>query len=426
MQYVILGNGTAATEATEAIRQRDVKGKISVISEEKYANYSRPLISYLLGRKIARKDLPFRKSSFYRDNQVKLILNRKATKLEPKQKDVILSDRQKIPYDKLLIAIGGIPIIPEIKGARSEGVFTFTKLDDALLIEKYIKRNQVKKALVLGGGLIGLKATEPLIELGIKVTIVELADRILSSTFDRKASGIIEHALEKIGCSLITQDTVKEIRPKNKKVAEVILRDGKRILCDMVIVAVGVRPNIELVKNTAIKTNNRGILVDNFMQTTLKDVYAAGDCCAAKDMLVDENRSIAIWPIAAKQGRLAGLNMTGEKEEYAGAFAMNSVEVCGIPTISVGLTDPQEKAYQILEHFNPDKSVYKKIVLKNNRIVGAIFVGNIERAGIYTGLIKDRVDVSSFKEYLLKDEFGLVSLPKEYRKHLVGEEVAMI
>ncbi|MDH5662302.1 MAG: FAD-dependent oxidoreductase, partial [Elusimicrobiota bacterium] len=353
------------------------------------------------------------------------ILDNKATRLDLKKKYVILADRRKISFDKLLITTGGTPIVPEIKGRNFNGVFSFTTLSDAQKIEKYIKTNKVKKAVVLGGGLIGLKATEALIELKIRVTIVELADRILSATFDKKASAIIEAALEKIGCKSITNNTIAEIKGKNSKVKEVILKDKKKIPTELVIVAIGVKPNIELVKNRAINTN-KGILVDNFMQTNIKDIYAAGDCCEAKDSLLNTNRPIAIWPVAKRQGKIAGYNMAGLKREYQGSFAMNSVELCGIPTISVGESCPEKEGYQVLEYFAPEKSIYKKIVIKNKRIIGVIFVGDIERAGIYTSLIKDKVDTSGFKENLLKEDFGLISLPKEYRKHLVTGEVAIL
>jgi NAD(P)H-nitrite reductase large subunit len=421
MNYVIIGNSASGVAAAQAIRECDKKNRITVISDEPHSNYSRPLISYLLGKKVVLDKMVYRGKDFYRDNKVELFLNKKAAKLDPEKKWVILSDGQKIWFDKLLIATGGTPTVPEVKGSNLNGVFTFTKLSDAQKIETYIKANKVKEAIVIGGGLIGLKATEALIELKIKVTIVELANRILSSTFDQKASGLIERGLEKIGCRLLTNNRVVEIKSKNRKVNEVILKDRKKVPASLAIMAIGVRPNIKLVKNTSIKTN-KGILVDNFMQTSVKDIYAAGDCCEAKDLLLNINRPIAIWPVAVKQGKIAGYNMAGVKKEYPGGFAMNSVELCGIPTISVGETCPGEKGYQVLEHFDEEKSVYKKIVLKNSRIVGAIFVGDIERAGIYTGLIKDKVDTTSFKEHLLRKEFGLISLPKEYRKHLVTGE----
>lgn len=425
MNYVIIGNSASGIAAIEAIRECDNKGKITVISDEPHFNYSRPLISYLLGKKVTLEAMPCREKDFYRNNGVKLILNKKATKLDLKQKTVVLTDKRKIPFDKLLISTGGIPIIPEIKGSDLESIFTFVKLADVEKIAKYIKDNKVKEAVVIGGGLIGLKATEALIGLKIKVSVVELADRILSATFDKRSSGIIEAGLEKVGCKVITNNTVSEIKRKDRKGKQLILKDKKNILTDLVIVAIGVKPNIELVKDTPIKIN-RGILVNNFMETALKDIYAAGDCCEGKDLLLNMNRQIAIWPVAIKQGKIAGFNMAGVKKEYQGSFSMNSVELCGIPTVSMGESCPEGKDYQVLEYFQEDKSIYKKIVLKENKIVGAIFVGDIERAGIYTGLIKDKIDVSSFKEYLLKEDFGLINLPKGYRKHLVAGEVAII
>ncbi|MEA3305999.1 MAG: FAD-dependent oxidoreductase, partial [Candidatus Omnitrophota bacterium] len=369
--------------------------------------------------------MSYREKSFYRDNKVELISNKKAERLEVKKRRVVLSDRRKISFDKLLIAIGGKPVIPEIKGRDLEGIFTFTRLSDIQKIQKYIKANKIKKVMVIGGGLIGLKATEALIELKIKVTIVELTDRILSATFDKKASNIVEKGLENIGCKLIADNTVIEIKDKDKKVKEAILKDKRKIPVDMVIMTIGVRPNIELVKNTPIKTN-RGISINSFMQTNIKDIYAAGDCCDGKDSLLDINRPIAIWPVAVRQGKTAGFSMAGVRKEYQGSFAMNSVELCGIATVSMGESCPRGKGYQILEYLEHSGSIYKKIVLKDNKIVGVIFVGDIERAGIYAGLIRDKIDVTSFKAHLLKEDFGFISLPEEYRKHLVTGEVSVI
>ena len=435
MNYVIIGNSASAVAAIEGIREYDKKGRITVISDEPYFNYSRPLISYLLGKKVTVGKMAYREKDFYHVNRIDLILDNKAAKLDfppdadspsaKKKKYVVLADSQKIPFDKLLITAGGVPIMPEIKGVNLKGVFAFTKLTDTRRIEKYIKANKTKKAVVLGGGLIGLKATEALIELKIKVTIVELADRILSATFDKKASGIIEGVLKKIGCKLIANNTITEINRKNKKVKEVVLKDKKRVPTDLVVVAIGVIPNIELAKNTSI-TTNKGILVNDYMETNVKDIYAAGDCCEAKDLLLEMNRPIAIWPVAVRQGKIAGYNMAGIKKEYQGSFPMNSVELCGVPTISIGNSFTENESYQVLDYFKPEKSVYRKFVFKEGRIIGAIFVGDIERAGIYTGLIKDKVDVTDFKESLLKEDFGLISLPGEYRKHLVTGEVAIL
>jgi NAD(P)H-nitrite reductase large subunit len=158
----------------------------------------------------------------------------------------------------------------------------------------------------------------------------------------------------------------------------------------------------------------------------VRDIYAAGDCCEAEDVLLGINRTLAIWPLAVRQGAAAGTAMAGSDKKYEGGFAMNSVELCGIPTISVGVTNPEGPGYEILESYDKEKPLYRKIILQDNRIVGAIFAGDIDRAGIYTGLIRDKVDAEPFKEHLLKDDFGLVSLPRDYRKHLIDKEAIAI
>lgn len=425
MRYVIIGNSTAGTAAIESIREVDSRGDIVVISDEKHTNYSRPLISYLLGGRVDEDRMVFRDKNFYKQNRVDLILGKKADSIDTKNKVVRLYGRKKIPFDKLLIATGGRPIVPEIEGLDLKGVFTFFRWQDAEAIKNYIATHKVKQAVVLGGGLIGLKATEALIDLKIRVTIVELADRILSATFDKKASNIIEQALKEINCSLITGNTIIEIGHTKGRISEVVLKDGRKLKTDMLIVAIGIRPNTEITKATPVKVD-KGIVVNKFMRTNVPDIYAAGDCCQIKDLLLGVSRPIAIWPGAYKQGKIAGFNMAGERKEYEGSFAMNSVELCGIATISVGITDPKEEGYEAMEHFDKERSIYKKVVLRENRIVGAVFVDDIERAGIYTGLMQDGIDVTSFKEYLLKEDFGLISLPKEYRKHMVeGEAIAI-
>jgi NAD(P)H-nitrite reductase large subunit len=214
---------------------------------------------------------------------------------------------------------------------------------------------------------------------------------------------------------------VREIVGRSGRVDHVVLQYGDRMGCDLMVFAIGVRPNVGLIPSGSGIEVERGIVVDRWMQTSVPGVYAAGDCTEALDMLLKVRRPIAIWPLAFRQGHVAGCNMAGAHKEYEGGFPMNSVEICGVPTISVGLTDPEEDTgeYTVMEHFDREVLAYKRLVLSGNRLVGAVCVGDIERAGIYTGLIRDRADVSPFKEHLLSGKFGLISLPQEYRKHLV-------
>jgi NAD(P)H-nitrite reductase large subunit len=423
MRYVIVGNGPAGTAAVEGIREADPKGRITVISDEGVVNYSKPLLSYLLARKVKRNQLAHRPEDFYARNGVDLLLKKKAVELETAENRVLLSDGKSVPYERLLIATGGVPIPLRVPGKKMGGIFSFTRLQEAEDLARYLKDQSVREAVVVGGGLIGLKATEGLLGRGISVTLVELADRVLSATFDRRASEIIEGALKKEGCQVFLKNTVTRIGgDRSGKVKEVILQGRVKVPCQVIIGAIGVLPNLDWVKGTEIRSD-RGILVDEHLKTSVGNVFAAGDCCQTRDFFGGAPRVVPIWPSAVRQGKVAGFNMAGGKKEYEGPLVMNSVELCGIPTISVGLTDPSEgNGYETLESLHEKKGTYKKLVLRDDRIVGALFVGDISRAGVYTGLIREAMKIGDLKDHLLKESFGLIHLPRDYRKHHVTGE----
>ena len=419
-KYLIIGNSVAGVNAIEAIREVDTDGKIVVVSDEDILNYSRPLISYYLGNKISREKLSFRDENFYKENKVKVLLKTKALKLDTGKKEVDLNTGNKIKFQKLLIATGGKPIIPSIKGMDNtkKGIFTFTKFSDSQRIIEYIEKNKIGEAVVLGAGLIGLKSTEGLLGRGLKVTVIELADRILANTFDKDASEILEKALNKYGCNVIKEDTIIGVKNTEGKLGKVILKSGKEIPTELLIIAIGVKPNMDLIEGTSLKYD-RGIIVNEFMETNIKDIYSAGDVAQGKDFLTQKNSVIAIWPVASYHGKIAGYNMAGKVTKYRGLFIMNSLEIAEIPTISFGITNPSGTEYEILVKKDTEKNCYRKIVLKNNIIVGAILLGKIDRGGIISGLIKEKIDASLFKNNLLTDDFGLLILPEEYRKHIV-------
>lgn len=424
-KYLIIGGSISGVSCIEGIRQLDTEGQITLVSDEETLNYSRPLISYYLGGQIPEEKMTFKEKNFYRDNGVRVILPTRVQKIKSSQKEVSLCSGETIQFQKLLIATGGNPLVPSIEGldAVKEGVFTFTRLQDAKDLLDYIKARDIEEAVVLGAGLIGLKCTEGLIRKGLKVTVIELADRVLANTFDCNASDILEDALEEWDCQVKKNNTVMRVENKRGRIEKVILKDGKKIPTRLMVIAIGVRPNKQLAQDTGI-TCEKGIIVDEHMQTSRQDIYAAGDVAQGKDFLRNRNAVLAIWPVAAHQGKIAGINMAGKKEKYRGSFIMNSVELAGVPTISFGITNPPEKDdnFEVLCIRNKKRRFYRKIVLKEDRIVGAIFLSKIERAGIFSGLIKDRIDVSSFKQELLSDEFGFLVLPAEYRKHLVQGE----
>jgi NAD(P)H-nitrite reductase large subunit len=423
-RYLIIGNSVAAVNCVEAIRGVDTANEITVVSGEESFNYSRPLLSYFLGGRITEDKLTFVGMDFFKRRGATLILGKKAVNLDVSKKQVVLDDGASLSYDRCLLSVGGTPIVPPIEGlgATVEGVFTFLTIKEAKALVDYIDRNEIKEAVVLGGGLIGLKVVEGLMERGVKPTVIELADRILANTFDTEASAILEQRLAREGCTVIKQDTIQGIGTKKGRLTGIKLRNRTDMLpSSLLIMAAGVRPNLELVSGTPVKTD-RGILVDRHMKTNIRDLYAAGDCAQGIDLLRTTKEVIAIWPVAARQGRIAGLNMCGIPKEYAGLFSMNSVQICGMPTISFGLTNPPEQnGYEVLQSLDKNTGSYKKIVLKDGRVKGVILIRSIERAGVYGMLIREGIEVQGFKDQLLRDDFGFLVLPKQFRKHLVGE-----
>jgi len=420
--YLIIGNSIAGINCIEGIRGIDRKGGLIVLSEEDCSNYSKPLISYYLGGRIEEKSLFLKGDDFYNENNADVLYETVALGIDVEKKKVF-TNKSEIEFDKLLIATGGKPIMPEIEGYSEgiKGVFTFTSLSDARKLKNYIEERKCREGFILGGGLIGLKCAEGLIDKGLKVYIIEMADRLLSMTLDRDASEIIEKGLkERSDCKVLKGDTIKRIDYKDGVISRISLMSGREIETELLVIAVGVRPNIALVKETPVKYN-RGILVDEHMRTNIPYIYAAGDVTEGKDMLMDRNSVIAIWPVAARQGKIAGENMAGGSAIYNGLFPMNAVDIAGYPVISFGITNPVDAdKYEIM--VKKDEEEYKKIVIRDNRIVGCIFLGKIDRSGIFQGLIRHKVDISRFKDSLLDDDFGLLVLPAEYRKHMVRGE----
>jgi len=336
--YLIIGNSVGGIGAAEAIRELDTEGTVTIISDEPYPVYSRPLISEYLAQPCPIEKMLYRKPDFYEKNEIQTLLGLKAEQVDPDNRTVKLDNGSMLGWQKLLLATGGMPIIPELEGSRLKGVFTFNRLDDAKAIDEFLKRHWRKaRAVVIGGGLIGVSVTEALTRRGVEVVIVEMKDRILNTILDEEASAMEAAALEKAGIGIITEHTVNSINSTLPgEVRSVTLDDGRVIHCDIVIIAIGVRPRLELAAKSGINTN-RGIVVDRHMMTSVPDIYACGDCAEAFDFVLDESRLTPIWPNAYEGGRVAGLNMAGEPTEYGGGTAMNAMKYFGVNIVSAAV-----------------------------------------------------------------------------------------
>lgn len=406
-RYLIIGNSAGGIGAAESIRQVDKKGALTIVSEEPYPAYSRPLISKYLTGERTLEEILFRPLDFYDQNNIIFLPGKNVNHLELDHQSVRLEDGEQIAWEKLLFAVGGKPIFPRMKGSGKRGVFTFTTLDDAKAVGRFLDSR--KKAVVIGGGLIGISVTEALVKRGVDVVVVEMKDRILNTILDQQASLMAEEILKQAGVEIVTGHTVVKVNGRDT-VEEVILDNGDTVPCDLVVVAIGVSPRSELALDAKLEIN-RGIVVDHHMATNHPDVYACGDVAEAYDFVYGENRLIPIWPNAYVGGRIAGFNMAGIPTKYSGGTAMNSLNYFGIDIASAGMpTAPNDDGYETIS--KQEGNIYKKVILKDGLVMGMIVVGNIEKSGIIFGLMRDRVNVESFKQSLLADDFGLAFFPR--------------
>ena len=337
---------------------------------------------------------------FYHRLNATFVKNTEALQINPKKKEVKLANKKHMKYDKLLIAAGASPILPKsIRGVDLEGVHVMGTLDSTLRIIAHLNHG-VKHAVVVGGGFMGVETAAMIKKRGIEVSIIEMLPQILLRMLDSDISHKVAQILKDNGIKLILNNSVKSVNGK-KKVASVTL--GKETLnSDMVVISIGVNPNIDIVQNSGIAVHH-GIIVDTKMKTNINDIYAAGDIAEVRDQIEGKKGLFAIWPNAVEQGRIAGLNMGGKQINYSGADMINVLDIFGIPVVAMGYTSKDIGKSEVISRFTPHTS--KKILLKNNRIVGLQFIGTIRNVGTFYGLMKKGTDISDIKHRLLDDNF---------------------
>ncbi|MBI5360589.1 MAG: NAD(P)/FAD-dependent oxidoreductase [Planctomycetes bacterium] len=399
MNYVIIGNGTAAIAAIESIRKTDKQNPITLISRENAHCYSKPMIAHLTADEIESDAIYYRDKDFYKTNNVKTLLNTSVASIDTNKNLVKLENNSTVSYGKLLIATGGKQVVPPIEGLDTNGVFMFQTLADACAINEF--KSKVKHAVVIGAGLIGIRALHALEKNNIKVTIVEMLPQILPAFLDKTAAGILETLIRKNGHVIHANTKVLKINSKNGAIESVTLSNGSTVPCEMAVLATGVVPNIDIVKNTKVKSN-KGIVVNKHMLTNVPDVFAAGDAAETTDASRNIAAINANMPNAYKQGAVAGQNMAGTIVEYDGSMSMNSVEFYGVPCITIGEINPREKD-EVFILQSELSGFYKKLVVRDNIVKGAILLGNLRFAGTINKLVQSHANVAEFKNEILTE-----------------------
>lgn len=413
-RYVIVGNGTAAAGAIEGIRSVDREGVITVISAEKHPAYCRPLISYYLEGKTKLENIGYRGADFYDKNGCVVHYGRSATKLDPATQTLTLDDGTTVPYNSICIATGSSPFVPPMDGLDTvEKKVPFLTLDDALTLESYCTPES--RVLIVGAGLIGLKCAEGLCGRVGAITVCDLADRVLSSIFDAEAAAVMESVLSDHGISFLLGDSVAQF---DKNTA--VMKSGTVVPFDIVVLAVGVRANTALVRDAGGAVG-RGITVDCHMRTSLSDVYAAGDCSETVDFSDGKTKVMAILPNAYMEGHCAGVNMAGGAESFANAIPMNAIGFFGVHSMSAGSkVDSSDVGCEVYEE--KTEGAIKKLFTRDGRLVGFMLVGDdvLDRAGIYTNLIRSGTSLSEIDFEQLKISPNLFSFGAKYRRKILG------
>ena len=408
-RYVIIGNGVAAAGCIEGLRREDPAGWITVVSAEARPVYCRPLISYYLENKTTLEKMNYRPSDFYEKMGCEVLYGRKASRIDPAAKTVTLEDGTALPYDALCVAAGSAPFVPPFEGLDTvKEKYSFMTVDDALALEHATQTP--KDVLIVGAGLIGLKCAEGLRDRVRSITVCDLSDRVLSSILDADGAKIVQTHLEQRGLRFLLGNTVSRF-DGNKA----LMKNGETVSFDLLVLAVGVKANVALIKEIGGDVG-RGIAVNDRMETSVSDIYAAGDCTEGTDISSGQRRVLAIMPNAYLQGYTAGVNMAGGERSFDNAIPMNAIGFFGLHIMTAGTYTGE-----LFEEKTAEGC--KKFFTQDGLLKGFILIGETQRAGLYTALIRNRTPLDSVNFDLLRKSATSAAFSAKKRAKMFGEVV---
>jgi len=383
MRHVIVGASAAGLAAAESLLDVDPGAEVVLLSEEHDRPYCRPLISYWLGGETPESLLPLTSPALSR---TELRLGARAASIEPAGKKVRLASGEELPYDRLLLATGAASASLGLPGEDAPNVRGFRSLEDARSLDEEC-RNGAARAVVLGGGLVGVKAAHALAARGVSTLLAVASSHPLSQVVDAEAGRMIAEALEDEGVEVRTGLAPKGFEASNGRVRAVAFEGGRREVCDLVVVGKGVVPRTDLLSGLGLNLV-AGAPADEYLRTPIPGVWAAGDVALTRDIAWGEPRINAIWPMAVEQGCLAGRNMAGAAERYPGSVAMNSLRLGSLEIISAGMTKPTDRSCESRSALGEGRRSYRKVVTRDGRLVGMICVGAVEQAGLLVSAIR--------------------------------------
>ncbi|MBC7320706.1 NAD(P)/FAD-dependent oxidoreductase [bacterium] len=393
-RIVIIGNGVAGINVASNLRKLDKDIEIEVFTDESYHYYPRPRLIDLLADKVTLEEMPFYREDWYIKNNINVHLNSPVERLSPDEKKIILSKGKTINYDILVLANGAKPSLPPIEGMDKIGIFTIRWLDDVLNLKERVRKSE--DVVVIGGGLLGLEIASAIQTSGANVKVIEILPWLLPRQLDEVGGNLLKKILESRGLEIFVNSATEKVLG-GKEVTGVVTKDGREFKCNTVVVSAGIKSNIELAKDCGLNVN-RGVIVDNFLRTSRKDIYALGDTAEW------EGRVYGIIPPILDQAKVVASNILGENVEYTGTVPSNILKVAGIDLFSIGIIDKTE-GYEVILHLDEEKNIYKKFVIKEDKIIGAIVLGDRKNVTYIERVIKEGRDISKYKDSILSDDF---------------------
>ena len=401
-KYLVVGSSHAALEAVQAIRMHDAEGSLTLLTRDTHLPYSPTVLPYVVSGRSAPANIALRDEAYFEAQKVAYVRGRALKALHAERNVAGLADGGEIAYEKLLLATGASPAIPPIPGIDSVRYHVLRTLDDATGLNAAMK--QAKQAVVLGAGLVGMHAAENLVKAGVPVTIVEMAKQLTDGYFDATAAGLIEKAFTDNGAKIMTGSRVVKLAPSAVG-AMLTLDSGATLEADLLLVATGVRANLDFLNGSgALIAHDKGILVDDCMQTSVANVWAAGDCAQAKGFFSDAKVMNAILPDAAEQGRIAGQAMAGDPglRRYPGGIPLNTYHFFGRHAISVGSSKIPEGG-EVVTRYDEHSGRYLKAIFLDGRLRGIYGVNEFFDGGVMCQLILRGIDLAPVKERFLAE-----------------------
>jgi len=395
MKAVIIGNGLAGTIAAKTLRELNPQVEVVVFAEEKYPYYPRPnLIEYIAGKLPYERLFAFSEEWHIRQ-KIDIRLGTAVRKIHPRSREVELDADRREPYDVLLISNGASSSVPPIKGVDKQGVFALRTLDDARAIIDYVQDH--RQVVIIGGGLLGLEIARAIRLRGAEVEVVEFFDRLLPRQLDVQGASLLRSQIEGLGIRVRLGVTTEEILGQ-KNVEGIRLKDGGDVSADMAVIAAGVRPNLSLPQDAGLATD-RGLVVDDRLRTSHPQVFAAGDS------IQHRGKVYGIIPASFDQARTVAYNMLGEEKKYEGTIPANTLKVVGLYVTSLGLANPEGQGFEEIRKFKKEEGIYKKVVLQDDALVGAIWMGTKKGVNEITRAVTAKIKVNQWINTLLDDSF---------------------